>query len=159
MTRLAGYIRSGLPPTVLSSANAVIHEVGSTAVCATAEDVARFMLALLGSPPSTSVPIISPSGLKQRCASGLRCERNAGPRIVFAPPTICAVRRPQGDTGGFHGMLALLSEERFGFFVLYNSASAHNAFASAGAELLDTIAARYFPDANLDLQRNACRTC
>jgi hypothetical protein len=50
-----------------------------------------------------------------------------------------------GDTGGFHSTLALLPQAHFGLFVSYNSDGIPQRLPAA-AELVQLIAARYFPD-------------
>jgi CubicO group peptidase (beta-lactamase class C family) len=142
-----GYLRSDLPPSVLSSADATIHEAGSTAVCASADDVARFMIALLGTPPAS---MLNRSSLAQMLTPQVPVARGVVGLGFYAPVTGSApFIGHEGDTGGFHAILALLPEQGFGFFVAYNSASANDGSSSAGGELLEAIAARYFPDAAL----------
>jgi CubicO group peptidase (beta-lactamase class C family) len=139
-----GYVRADLPPTVISTATATIHEVGSTGVSTTATDMGRLMLALLapeaGAISRASVDaMMMPQGTVPRGFVGLG---------VYSPVGLGgnSFVGHDGDTGSFHSTVALMPREQFGVFASYNSDGLPLA-GSATSELLQQLASRYFPAA------------
>lgn len=138
-----GYVTANLPPTPQSSGAAIIHEVGSTGVCASADDVARFMIALLENGAETSPPILSTESLRQMLSPQVATSGGVM-GLAFSSPLADtdSFIGHAGGTGGFSSVLALSPSDRFGIFVLYNSMTA--SAPSASKHLLQQLSARYF---------------
>ena len=60
-----------------------------------------------------------------------------------------------GGTGAFQSVVALLPDARFGLFASYNSEGLPDAL-TAPAELLQFVAARYFPGARMQAPLAGC---
>ena len=137
-----GYVRSDLPPTLVSIGSATIHEVGSTGISASGTDMGRFMLALLESPDA----ILPRASLRVMMTAHSNAPNGFIGLGFYAP--VAAGGNPfighDGGTGAFANTLALLPDRRFGVFVSYNSAG--TAATSAEGELLKNLAARYFSE-------------
>jgi CubicO group peptidase (beta-lactamase class C family) len=137
----AGYVRASRAPTWISMASATIHEAGSTGIASTAEDMARFMTALLDPPPGF---------LSERSIATMREQQASAPQGfvglgLYSP--VSAGINPfighDGGSGGFHGTLALLPERGIGVFTFYNSVGIASPLPPEG-ELLQALSARWF---------------
>jgi len=138
----SGYLTSDRTPTVLSMSDAVIHEVGSTGVTASADDMGRLLLALLDPHPAildraTIDSMMSGHADLPRGKIGLGFYSPIG---VSGDPFV----GHGGDTGSFHNVLALVPEQRFGVFASYNS-DGLPARTAPQQEFLDRLTDRFFP--------------
>lgn len=136
----SGYDRAGTAPTWLSMADATIHEVGSTGIASTADDMARFMTALLDPPPRfLSEPSIAV--MREQQASAPHGFVGLG---LYSP--VSSGMNPfighDGASGGLHGTLALLPQRKMGVFVFYNSTGTSGALPPEG-ELLQAMSTRW----------------
>jgi CubicO group peptidase (beta-lactamase class C family) len=142
----AGYVRADAPPTRVSMAADTILEAGSTGVVAPGADMAQLLRAFLHPAPSL---------LSRRALSEMMTEQAHVPLGfmglgMYSPLGVGG--NPfvghDGGTGAFQSVVALLPDERFGLFASYNSDGLPNAL-TAPAELLQFVAARYFPGARM----------
>lgn len=138
-----GYVRADLPPTVVSSAVATVHEVGSTGVSTTSRDMGRLLLALLAPDPR----ILSRASLDAMMTPQGRVPHGFIGLGLYSPVGVGgnAFVGHDGGTGSFQTTLAMLPRERFGLFVSYNSDGTPDVGA-APAELVREIASRFFPE-------------
>src|SRR5688572_12915832 len=138
-----GYARADQPPTIVSSAVATIHEVGSTGVSTTSGDMGRLLRALLAPDPR----ILSRASLDVMMTPQGRVPHGFIGLGLYSPVGLGgnSFVGHDGGTGGFQTTLALLPRERFGLLVSYNSDGVPDV-GSAPAELVRTIASRFFPE-------------
>jgi CubicO group peptidase (beta-lactamase class C family) len=137
----SGYITSDRKPTALSMSDAVIYEVGSTGITASAQDMGRLLLALLDPDPRI-LGRASIDMMMSAQADLLRGKIGLGfysPIGVRGDPFV----GHGGDTGSFHSVLALVPEQRFGVFASYNS-DGLPARTAPPQELLDRLTDRFF---------------
>jgi CubicO group peptidase (beta-lactamase class C family) len=139
----SGYNRAAAAPTWLSMADATIHEVGSTGIASTPEDMARFITALLDPPPGF---------LSEQSIAIMREKQTPAPNgsvgIGLYSPVASGMNSfigHDGGSGGLHGTLALLPQRGIGVFTFYNSAGIASALPPEG-ELLQAMAARWLGD-------------
>jgi hypothetical protein len=136
----AGYDRRSQPPTTRSMAALTIHEAGSTGVVSTAQDMARFMGALLDPPPG----FLSASAISAMKQPQVGTPHGFVGLGLYSPLATGgnAFIGHDGGSGGIHGSLGLAPDRRFGVFVLYNSSGIPGVDTPEG-ELLRVLSDRY----------------
>jgi CubicO group peptidase (beta-lactamase class C family) len=136
----SGYDRASSPPTTRSMAALTVHEAGSTGVVSTAQDMARFIEALLDPPPDF---------LSTRAMAAMRAPQVRAPNGfiglgLYSP--LATGGNPfighDGGSGGLHGSLALAPARRFALFAFYNSSGTPQLDTPEG-ELLRAFSERY----------------
>jgi CubicO group peptidase (beta-lactamase class C family) len=137
----SGYLRSDVPPTLVSMATATIYEVGSTGIVTSGDDMARLMIALLRPDPG----IVSRATLDAMMTSQTSVPRGIAGLGFFAPLGSGGnvFIGHDGGTGGFQSTLALMPSERFGIFASYNSEGIPTRVSAIG-ELLARVSEREF---------------
>jgi CubicO group peptidase (beta-lactamase class C family)/predicted esterase len=136
-----GYVTSDRKPTELSMSDAIIHEVGSTGIVSSANDMGRFLLTLVRTQPG----VISRAALDSMMASQANVARGTIGLGFYSPVGVNGdpFVGHGGDTGSFHSVVALLPQQRFGVFVSYNSDGIPSA-AAPQQELVDRLTERFF---------------
>ena len=142
----AGYERADAPPTRVSMAADIILEAGSTGVVTPGADMAQLLRALLSPAPS----LLSRRALGEMMTAHSHVPLGFMGLGMYSP--LGMGRNPfvghDGGTGAFQSVVALLPDARFGLFASYNSDGLPDAL-TAPAELLQFVAARYFPGARM----------
>lgn len=135
-----GYARRSQPPTTRSMAALTIHEAGSTGVVSTAQDMARFIRALLDPPPG----FLSAGALAAMKQPQVRSPNGFVGLALYSPLATGgnAFIGHDGGSGGIHGSLGLAPDQRSGVFVLYNSSGIPGVDTPEG-ELMRVLSERY----------------
>ena len=136
----SGYDRGSSPPTTRSMAALTVHEAGSTGVVSTAQDMARFLAALLDPPPD----FLSPQATASMREPQVRTPNGFIGLGLYSPLATGgnAFIGHDGGSGGLHGSVALDPAHRFAMFVVYNSSGTPQRDTPEG-ELLRALSKRY----------------